>query len=80
MKVFPIGAKVKYDATKYGGGFFTGTIHGYYVNNEELYYSVELDKKHQTMIDLKGFDNESDSKLFLSVVVCHCDFVFELKE
>lgn len=78
--IFEIGTKVKYDATDLGGGFFTGIIHGHYVNDNELYYVVELDEKYQTMISLNGFTNKHDAALFLSHIACHSGFVFELKE
>ena len=78
--IFEIGTKVKYDATDLGGGFFSGIIHGYYVNGGELYYVIELDKKHQTTICLNGFTNKYDAQLFLSHIACHSGFVFEIEE
>lgn len=73
MKIIPIGAKVKYE---YDDISFTGTVHGHYINNDHLFYSIFLGKKYQTYVDL----DESAMKVFLSVIVCHSGCVFELKE
>lgn len=71
--ILAIGTKVKYVSFDV---FFTGTIHGCYVNGNKLFYSVFLDKEYETDVSL----GLSGARIFLSVVVCHCDYVSELKE
>ena len=78
--ILAIDTKVEYDATDLGGGFFSGIIHGHYINGSELYYVIELDKKHQTVISLNGFTNKYDAQLFLSHIACHSGFVFAIEE